>query len=383
MTTTPAVGDVDDGVGDLLAALAEVARDAVPRDPAGVRAHRDGSDGYDRELWRRFGQLGWLSLLVAENHGGAGADERAAAVVARALGSAGRLEPFVAAGVIVPVWLAGLDGPLATDLLNRVMAGGLIAAPAWQAAVGGPDTESLPVAATVTAGGVVLDGTAHWVPLHRPDTFVVAAHAGVDIVLVRVEAGTPGAAVHSQPMADGTCWARLELTGAQLSTTALLGRGQPAATAVARGADTAVIIVAAELLGLIERMLGLTVEYLGTRRQFGAPIGTFQALQHKCVDMWVQQRLTEAAVDEALRRRSGTGPLTRALAASSAKARASGAALQVGGQAVQLHGAIGFTDEYELAHLVNRALVLSAWLGNAVAHARRHARLLAEQEVAR
>jgi alkylation response protein AidB-like acyl-CoA dehydrogenase len=383
VTTTPADMGIDDEVDELLAALAQVARDAVPHDPAGVRAHRDGPDGYDRELWRRFGQLGWLSLLVAESRGGAGADERAAAVVARALGSAGRLEPFVAAGVIVPVWLAGLDGPAVTDLLDSVMAGDVIAAPAWQAARGGPDTESLPVAAAVTAGGVVLDGTAHWVPLHRPDTFVVAAHTGADTVLVRVEAGTPGATVHPQPMADGTCWARLELTDAQVSTAAVLGRGQPAATAVARGADTAVVIVAAELLGSIERMLGLTVQYLCTRRQFGVPIGTFQVLQHKCVDMWVQQRLTEAAVDEALRRRSGAGPLTRALTASSAKARASGAALQVGGQAVQLHGAIGFTDEYELAHFVNRALVLSAWLGNAATHTRRYTRLLAEQEVAR
>jgi alkylation response protein AidB-like acyl-CoA dehydrogenase len=383
VTTTPVDVGVDDEVGELLTALGEVVRDAVPRDPAGVRAHRDGPEGYDRELWRRFGQLGWLSLLVAENRGGAGADERAAAAVARVLGSAGRLEPFVAAGVIVPVWLAGLDGPAAADLLDPVMAGELLAAPAWQAASGGPDTESLPVAATVTAGGVVLDGTAHWVPLHRPDTFVVAAHTGADTVVVRVEAGTPGVTVHSQPMADGTCWSRLELTGVQVSTAALLGRGEPVATAVAHGADTAVIVVAAELLGSIERMLGLTVEYLGARRQFGRPIGSFQALQHKCVDMWVQQRLTEAAVDEALRRRVGAGPAARALAASSAKARASGAALQVGGQAVQLHGAIGFTDEYELAHLVNRALVLSAWLGNAATHTRRYARLLAEQEVPR
>jgi alkylation response protein AidB-like acyl-CoA dehydrogenase len=99
--------------------------------------------------------------------------------------------------------------------------------------------------------------------------------------------------------------------------------------------------------------------------------------------MWVQQRLTEAAVTEALRRRVGAGPSTLALAASSAKARASGAALQVGGQAVQLHGAIGFTDEYELAHFVNRALVLSAWLGNAATHTRRYARLLVEHEEAR
>jgi 3-oxochol-4-en-24-oyl-CoA dehydrogenase len=371
----------DDEIGELLAALAEVARNAVPRDPDNVRIHRDSPDGFDRDLWRRFGDLGWLSLLVGEADGGAGANERAAVVVARALGSAGRLEPFVAAGVLVPLWLAGLDGPAAADLLGPVMAGELVAAPAWQATEGGTEPHVLPVTAALSADGVMLDGTAHWVPLHRPDTFVVAARSGAEKVLVRVDAGTPGATVHRQPMADGTSWARLELTAAYLPAGALLGRGRRAASVVAAGVDTAVVVVAAELLGSIERMLELTVDYLGSRRQFGQPIGAFQALQHKAVDMWVQQRLTEAALTEALRRRVGAGPGVAALWASSAKARASSAALQVGGLAVQLHGAIGFTDEYELAHFVNRTLVLAAWLGNAAAHTRRYARLAAAQQV--
>ena len=119
----PGVGD--NAIDDLLDDLAEVARAAVPRDPADVRAHRDAPEGFDRDLWRRFGDLGWLSLLVGDSDGGAGADERAAAVVARALGSAGRLEPFVAAGVLVPLWLTGLDGPAAADLLGPVMTGEL------------------------------------------------------------------------------------------------------------------------------------------------------------------------------------------------------------------------------------------------------------------
>jgi alkylation response protein AidB-like acyl-CoA dehydrogenase len=370
----------DTEIGDLLTTLAQVAHDAIPRDPGSVRAHRDNGDGFDRDLWRRFADLGWLSLLVPESAGGAGADERAAAIIARALGSAGRLEPFVAAGVIVPLWLAGLDSQPAADLLSPVMAGEILAAPAWQAGSGGPDPKSLPITATLRTDGVILDGTAHWVPVHQPDTFVVAARGDGETFLVRVDAGTHGVRVHPQPMADGTCWARLQLAGAHLPATALLGRGEPGEATLAVGVDVGVVVVAAELLGLIEHMLELTVDYLGTRKQFGQPIGSFQALQHKAVDMWVQERLTEAALTAALRRRVAADLRTGAIAASSAKARASSAALQVGGQAVQLHGAIGFTDEYELAHLVNRALVLAAWLGNAATHVRRHARLAAEQE---
>jgi alkylation response protein AidB-like acyl-CoA dehydrogenase len=368
--------DADD---DLLAALSEVAADAVPRDPAELRNHRDGPDGFDRTLWRRFGDLGWLSLLVPEIAGGAGADERAAAVIARALGAAGRLEPFVAAGVIVPRWLAGLDGTGATAMLESVMTGDLLVAPAWQGATGGPDTDSLPVAAVFAASGLTLAGTAHWVPIHRPDAFIVAARSGDDTVLVAVDPQLDGVTVHPQSMADGTRWARLELSDVELPAEAVLGRGAAAATGLAAGVDVAVIVVAAELVGHIEQMLSLTLDYLGTRRQFGQPIGAFQALQHKAVDLWVQQRLSEAALAHALRGRVGACSRVRARAASSAKARASSAALIVGSQAVQLHGAIGFTDDYELALHVNRALVLAAWLGNASTHTRRYARLSAEQ----
>jgi alkylation response protein AidB-like acyl-CoA dehydrogenase len=148
--------------------------------------------------------------------------------------------------------------------------------------------------------------------------------------------------------------------------------------ALSRAIDTATLVAAAELLGLIDRMVELTVEYLGSRQQFGRPIGAFQVLQHRAVDMWVQQRLAEAALEGALRRVTAPGadPVTRAAAASSAKSRASSAALKVANEAVQLHGAIGFTEEYELGGYVNRAMVLAARLGNSRAHARRHGRLV-------
>jgi alkylation response protein AidB-like acyl-CoA dehydrogenase len=138
---------------------------------------------------------------------------------------------------------------------------------------------------------------------------------------------------------------------------------------------------AAELVGLANRMLELTCAYLSDRTQFGKPIGTFQALQHKAVDMWLQVQLAEAALAEALAVRADPNhdPTAAVAAVSSAKARASAAASTVGKQAVQLHGAIGFTDEYELGHLVNRALVLAAWLGNAREHTRRFADLTRER----
>jgi alkylation response protein AidB-like acyl-CoA dehydrogenase len=133
--------------------------------------------------------------------------------------------------------------------------------------------------------------------------------------------------------------------------------------------------VAAQLTGLTERALELTLDHLRTRQQFDRPIGSFQALQHRAVDLWIQKELARTTLEASLKTFAdpAAGLAARETAASSAKARASAAARLVAGQAVQLHGAIGFTDEHELGLHVNRALTLSAWLGNAAEHRRRFA----------
>ncbi len=138
--------------------------------------------------------------------------------------------------------------------------------------------------------------------------------------------------------------------------------------------DAAILCCAAELTGIMERVLELTFEYLRTRKQFGKPIGSFQALQHRAVDIWIQKELSKAALAAALGHFDAVDatPRQRSLAASSAKSRAADAALTVCKQAVQLHGAIGFTDEYDLSLYFNRVLVLAAWLGNGATHRRRH-----------
>jgi alkylation response protein AidB-like acyl-CoA dehydrogenase len=123
--------------------------------------------------------------------------------------------------------------------------------------------------------------------------------------------------------------------------------------------------------------LEMTLEYLRTRVQFGKPIGSFQALQHRAVDMYIQKELTRAtlAAAVALLDQADCTPERRSAVVSSAKARASQAALAICKEALQMHGAIGYTDEYDLGLYFNRALVLAAWLGNASAHRARYAAL--------
>jgi alkylation response protein AidB-like acyl-CoA dehydrogenase len=364
-----------DDSADVVRQLTEVARKVVPRDPVQVRAHRDGPLGFDRALWQRFAELGWLGLLVPEHLDGANGGVPAAAAVARTLGSAGRLEPFVAAGVIVPACLAALPStPDVRRLLQSALAGEIVA-PAW-AAAGWGRPAGRPVSATIDNDRITLSGTAYWVPVGAADTFLVLAYHGDEPLLVRVDATTPGLRPTPQPMTDGTTWTHLGFDGGtRLPGSAVLARGLVAATAFADALETGAVAIAAELLGSMERMFELTMDYLRSRRQFGRSIGSFQALQHKAVDMWVQLKLAEAAVDAAVRLPADAGRDKRSALASGAKARTSASALRIGNDCVQLHGAIGFTDEYELGHYVNRSLVNAAWLGNSMSHLRRYGRL--------
>ena len=136
------------------------------------------------------------------------------------------------------------------------------------------------------------------------------------------------------------------------------------------------MIAGAELAGVMDRALEMTLDYLKTRVQFGKPIGAFQALQHRAVDLYIHKELANAVLNEALALLDrGPDAAARAALASRVKARCSDAALKITRETIQLHGAIGFTDEYDAGLYLKRALTLAAWLGHPVWHRRRYARL--------
>jgi alkylation response protein AidB-like acyl-CoA dehydrogenase len=144
-----------------------------------------------------------------------------------------------------------------------------------------------------------------------------------------------------------------------------------------RALDHATVIASAELCGVMGRALDMSVEYMKTRVQFGKPIGSFQGLQHRAVDLFIQQQISSAVLDEALHTLDQhPEAVARAACASRVKARCSDAGLRITREAIQIHGAIGFTDEYDVGLYLKRAMVLAAWLGNAQEHRRRYARLV-------
>ena len=191
---------------------------------------------------------------------------------------------------------------------------------------------------------------------------MIAARGTAGTGLYWVPGDAKGLASGAERCADGTLSASLGLTHVNATELVAPPAGGEALDAAL---DSARVAVAAELVGIGERVLELTLEYLRERKQFGRPIGSFQALQHRAVDAWMQLQLARAALDSAIAVHvdPGSTPRGRAAAASSAKARASAAVPEICATSLQLHGAIGFTEEYDLGLYINRALTLAPMAG--------------------
>jgi alkylation response protein AidB-like acyl-CoA dehydrogenase len=349
---------------DTLAMLADAAADFAKPDARRIRALRARGTDVDRDTWRAMADLGWYSILIPEAQGGLGLNLAAATTVAQRLGYAAFPEPFVASGLMVPALLAQA-GDRAAAHRESVSTGACLAALAWQEAAGGLDPQRPAVRARGDESGITLEGEAR---------FVVPADG---LALYWVPRSQAGLAVRVEACADGTGSGWLTLTGARVPAEACLLRGDAALEALRLALDAGVLGTSAELVGLMDRALEMTLDYLRTRQQFGKPIGSFQALQHRAVDIWIQLKLAGAVLDASVRRfdSPGADAQARASAASSAKSRAAHAALVLCNQAVQLHGAIGYTDDYDLGLYLNRVLTISGWLGNATEHRRRYSAL--------
>ncbi len=363
---------------DILTMLADAAAAFARPDAARVRALRGSPDGFDRATWQQMADFGWFSILVPEAQGGLGLGLAAAATIATRTGHAVFPEPFVASGAIAP-WCLAQAGARAKGLLAKVGAGEIVATLAWQNREGALDTEH--VGATLRQDGTVLrlDGECRFVVPASADLFLVAARGEHGVGLYSVARDRPGVSVRAEPCADGSASGWLTLAGVAIDDEHRLIDAPHGAAVLRTAVDLGPIATSAELVGLMDRMLELTLEYLRTRKQFGKAIGSFQALQHRAVDLWIHRQVARAVVDAAIRSFDApeSDAAARTLAASSAKARAAQSALLIANQSIQLHGAIGTTDEYDLGVCVNRALTLSAWMGNAAEHRRRFGALKA------
>lgn len=328
-----------------------------------------------RTRWKALSELGLMGMLVPEDLGGLGLKIGDLAPALTALGRPLLREPVVPSCVLAGSLLAGVpSGSRQAHLLEELCGGSLLPAVAWQ------ETYRLDAHhdATTLVGegdGFLLSGRKILVvPGDEFDGLLITAAMDGRTALVWVSAGASGLSVEKGRAADGGGIATLQFDRVYVHASDVLATD--AAELLEEALDLATLAASAELLGLIQGAIEITMDYLRTRKQFNKTIGSFQALQHRAADLFIQQELSAVAVSRAVSDfEAAKDARGRAIAASRAKARLSSSALIVTKEAIQMHGGIGYTDEHDIGLYLKRALTLSAWLGNAAEHRARFARL--------
>jgi len=367
MDTIPTAAAANDD--DTLNLLRDSAQDFCARalERGRLRGLRGATPPFERARWRDMAELGWLGVMRDEARGGLGVGLRGAAVLARALGTVAAPEPLVETAVAA---MRLLDACAASDALRAGIADGERVVVVAPGAIDGDPFAT--VAATQTSRSPRLRGVLDAVPLGADaDAWLVAARLDGVPAWTLVEAGAAGVTVEARPLADGSRDARLVLDDC-VATLVLHGEAARDAHDAARA--SAVLCASAYQVGLAETLLTMTLDYVGTRRQFGQAIGSFQVLQHRLVDAYLALRLADAVVTECCATLDGGARGAAATrAASRAGHRSAESLAAIAREAVQLHGAIGYTDECDVGLFVNRALVIGARYGRADAHLARYA----------
>jgi len=345
--------DLDEGQ---LIVRESVARFLGPVDIAARRAMRRADGGYPRERWRELAQLGLLALAAPEAIGGLGGTIVDLALVAEALGKGLAIDPWIENGVL-PVRLVAATGDdaLAAELLD----GGRFAAVALAEPGRRYETDAV---ATKANGARVCGAKTFVLGGGLADTMLVTV-AGDR--LAKIARDAEGVVLRSYPVIDGSLAATLELHGAPAESFAL----SPAA--FARVVAEIRLLAAAEMLGLSQAMFDETLAYARQREQFGAPIGSFQAIQHRLVECYAAlEQARSMVLRTALLGATSDAANWQRLAAG-AKAYVGEAATRIGHEAVQIHGGMGQTDELAIGHALKRVLLLDKLFGDQ-AHCLRH-----------
>lgn len=364
--------------GDVVAMLRDSARDFAAREQD-LRAYRQRmrqAPGYDAARFGTMQDLGWRSALVREELGGAGMGLRELAAIVEELGRGLLGDVLLATGVLPVLVLQDRAAlPTAAPLLQAVAGGSAVLALAWQERPGHLNAGAIDTQATRQDTGYTLSGTKHWVAGAQAATdFLVTARLDGGTAVFLLPRGSAALSLETRWQVDGTALVSLRLQGVQLGTDGLVVGPAEGDAVVTRATDATAVAASAELLGVSQAAFEMTIAYMKTRMQYDKAIGSFQALQHKAVDLLVQRELAASVLEETLAIFDhGVGSdAERSRLASRCKARCSDAALRITRECIQLHGAIGYTHEYDLGLFVKRALVLGAWLGNSAQHRRRH-----------
>mgnify|MGYP003685238461 CR=1 FL=1 len=339
-------------------------------DVSRLRSMREDGENFNPDLWREMCDLGWAGLLAKEELGGLGLSADCFGIICRELGRVVAPEPLIEIGSAVAL-LSRLDAD--KSLLASIMDGSSLVSIGLTEAEEYLGEEIPTIKATQDSNGYLLTGIARGISCGTDmDQFILAADLEGHVALFLVKKKTKGLAVSSINLADGSTQATINLSSVAVVANNLLSSGEEAEKALNYVRDLARISISAYLVGLSESVFDITLDYLKTRTQFGQPIGSFQALQHRAVDLFIQKVIAGSVLDETLqgfdREKSET---VRHHLSCRAKYRANEAALLISREAVQMHGGMGYTEECNVGLFLNRALVMVSRLGTSTYHAER------------
>jgi alkylation response protein AidB-like acyl-CoA dehydrogenase len=333
------------------------------------------ADGWSREIWARFAEMGLLSLQVPEAHFGMGPAPVETLLTMTALGKALVVEPYLASAILGTALVRELGSAAQQEALLRPMAAGeRIAVPAHGEEGARYDLERVATTAVREGGGWRVRGRKAVVE-HAPqaDVLLVSARTGgapdqaKGISLFAVPRAAAGVSLTPYPMLDGRRAADVALD-VSLPADALLGPEGEAFPGISAAFDLGLAALCAEGVGVLQLALDSTLEYTKTRKQFGVPIAKFQALQHRMADMLIHVEQARSMSFLASMRVVEADGAERRRALSAAKVTVGQACRFVGQQAVQLHGGMGVTDELAVSHAFKRLVAIELALGDTEHH---------------
>ena len=299
------------------------------------------------DIWKQFAGFGWLSLAVPEAAGGFGGTSLDMALVAEALGAGLVIEPFVA-GALLPCSIFSQSAAQKHEtLLGKVAEGSEQLAVAYAERAGRFDPGACETTAQAADDKFVITGSKHCV-FNAPNAshLIVSARTGDTIGLFLAPRNAPGLSIDAYDVLGGGTAANLLLDKVSVSSDAQVGNLET----LERALDRAAVVSCAQVLGGMTALLERTTNYLRTRKQFGVPIGSFQVLQHRVVDMFIEIEQSRSMVMMASSKADSDNTAERMRAVSAAKAHLCKTSKFVAQQAVQLHGGIGMTEELDVGH---------------------------------
>jgi alkylation response protein AidB-like acyl-CoA dehydrogenase len=338
-------------------------KDSVARYAAGAHA--------GTEKWPQFAELGWLAIGAPDDLGGFGGPLETLLLMEQ-FGRGLVVSPYVAQVVLAGTILRAAER---TELLERLVEGTERFAVAYEEPHARYDAAAVETSAVRDGDAYVLRGTkVRVLDASTANTLIVSARTGDEISLFAVPADAANLTREKYESEDGYDVANVRLDGVRVDAAQVIGPAGGGLALLERGLDHATAALCAEGLGLMSLMHEATVEYTKQRQQFGVPIGSFQALQHRMAEMFIEVELARSmaflaamTLDE-----QAADPVARRRGISAAKVQIAKSGRFVAQNAIQLHGGIGMSEEYKVGHYFKRITMVERLLGDADFHLRRY-----------